>query len=533
METFLSSNFELFVACGLIAIYAIERFNTPTNARASTTAGKYLISVMVYLMIYLLTFLVIVNSPGAIRGLRNWVEGAGFESSGLFASLLEPGGSKFIFVALVLSLLTPKIPVISKIDKKLRAFLHRLALIPFEAIKRSSDLQKMELQIPADKCPVIEGELLNLGFSQDDIDLKSSDDLVHDGFNMVYLITCLNDWDRDVRYASFKHDRATQYTRLHEQYLRQVAMMKNLVHLKSQVTANPGLEVLVEAHTSFRASMRVEHAALLAEVCDFISHGLLASYMTNNAIRKAIEEIGFVFDHHTVSKLKRTVNDTLTLFSLLLIFVLANFIILTGASDDLERTLLLGTMIVSVYSASVVCALFPKRSWSLCKPEDGRYPVMGYFLSGFMAVFSAMVLSLFFNTLIYAADKDINGLVTPFMSAFDRLTGHSYPWMLMSFVTAASTAFLADWDILDKGTDLRRRSLDAVVTASVLVGAVYLVYLWLTAINTGFDAEPTRLMITSGGIGLIIGFIVPSWYRLTYASELARVTEGKPLDQAP
>jgi hypothetical protein len=72
-----------------------------------------------------------------------------------------------------------------------------------------------------------------------------------------------------------------------------------------------------------------------------------------------------------------------------------------------------------------------------------------------------------------------------------------------------------------------------VVTASVLVGAVYLVYLWLTAINTGFDAEPTRLMITSGGIGLIIGFIVPSWYRLTYASELARVTEGKPLDQAP
>ena len=37
----------------LIVIYAFDRFNTPSNVRASTTAGRYMTSVFLYLMIYL------------------------------------------------------------------------------------------------------------------------------------------------------------------------------------------------------------------------------------------------------------------------------------------------------------------------------------------------------------------------------------------------------------------------------------------------------------------------------------------------
>ena len=66
----MDTNIEVFLGATLIVIYAIERFNTPSNVRASTTAGRYFMAIFLYLLIYLVTFLVFTNYPHIAGSLK-------------------------------------------------------------------------------------------------------------------------------------------------------------------------------------------------------------------------------------------------------------------------------------------------------------------------------------------------------------------------------------------------------------------------------------------------------------------------------
>jgi len=59
-----------FIRASLIVIYAFERFNTPSQVRASTTAGRYYMPIFLYLLIYLVTFLVFTYYPGIASDLK-------------------------------------------------------------------------------------------------------------------------------------------------------------------------------------------------------------------------------------------------------------------------------------------------------------------------------------------------------------------------------------------------------------------------------------------------------------------------------
>jgi hypothetical protein len=313
-------------------------------------------------------------------------------------------------------------------------------------------------------------------------------------------------------------DRSDQYNRLKEHCKRYVSMMQNLVELDEQIGVNPDIGVLHETRNNFRSNMQVEREALYADICDFISHAVLTCCLTNGNIKKVTKDLGFICDPNRISKLVQTVNYTLTLFSLLLVFVLISFILLLGTNGDIERILLIVTMIVSIYSAAVVCALFPKQIWLLFKYKNQVYPVCGYFLSGLMAMSSSLVISMFFKTLVFAKEESVTGIMAPFTLAWNDFTTVSYPWIIMSFVAAVSTAFLSDWTLLNNASTYIRRSLDAVLQSIILIGGSVIVYLWLVDLEHTRVPDLTRLMIITGGIGFLIGFIVPSWYRSSYVT---------------
>ena len=108
----------------LIFIYATERFNTPRTIRASTTAGRYYSAATIYLLIYLLTFYVFSKYPHLLKVLIN---DADVQKQ---MSAMDSSNTP-IFVAMIFSLLVPKVPLISELDNRLRIFLHRLASIPY------------------------------------------------------------------------------------------------------------------------------------------------------------------------------------------------------------------------------------------------------------------------------------------------------------------------------------------------------------------------------------------------------------------
>lgn len=515
----MDTNIEILFGASLIVIYAFDRFNTPSNVRASTTAGRYYMAIFLYLLIYLVTFLVFTYYPGIAGGLKEHLAANDINVDWVLVGFFDPQDSKIIFVALVLSLLVPKLPVMSKIDKKLREFLHKLALIPYEAIRRSRDMQAMDFEIPADDRENVESELESLGFKNTKIDLNPQDILIRGGLNVVHLISSIKSWEGESRFSCFMQDRSDQYNRLQEHCKRYVSMMQNLLELNEQIEANPEIKVLHETRRSFRRNMQVEREALYADTCDFISHAVLTCCLTNGNINKVTRELGFICDPNRMSKLVQTVNHTLTLFSLLLIFVLISFILLIGPNVDIERTLLVVTMIVSIYSAAVVCALFPKQLWPLFKYKNNVYPVCGYFLSGLMAMSSSLVISIFFKTLVFAKEESVSGIVAPFTLAWGDFTTVSYPWIIMSFIAAVSTAFLSDWTVLKSASIYKRRSLDAVFQSIILISGSVIVYLWLIDLELTRAPSLTRLMIVTGGIGFMIGFIVPSWYRNSYVTE--------------
>jgi hypothetical protein len=514
----MDTNIEILFGAALIVIYAFERFNTPSSVRASTTAGRYYMAIFLYLLIYLVTFLVFTYYPGIAGGLKKQLVANDINVDWVLAGFFDPNDSKIIFVALVLSLLVPKMPVMSKIDKKIREFLHKLALIPYEAIRRSRDMQAMDFEIPESDREKLENDLESLGFKSGKIDTNTQDALARGGLNIVHLITSIKGWEGESRFSSFMQDRSDQYNRLKEHCKRYVSMMQNLVELDEQIGVNPDIGVLHETRNNFRSNMQVEREALYADICDFISHAVLTCCLTNGNIKKVTKDLGFICDPNRISKLVQTVNYTLTLFSLLLVFVLISFILLLGTNGDIERILLIVTMIVSIYSAAVVCALFPKQIWLLFKYKNQVYPVCGYFLSGLMAMSSSLVISMFFKTLVFAKEESVTGIMAPFTLAWNDFTTVSYPWIIMSFVAAVSTAFLSDWTLLNNASTYIRRSLDAVLQSIILIGGSVIVYLWLVDLEHTRVPDLTRLMIITGGIGFLIGFIVPSWYRSSYVT---------------
>jgi hypothetical protein len=225
-----------------------------------------------------------------------------------------------------------------------------------------------------------------------------------------------------------------------------------------------------------------------------------------------------------------SINQVLTLTGILLLLLLINFVFVSPDTwEGREETLLMVTMIVSIYSVAVMCAVYPKESWRLFqKKRKNFFPVAGYMLSGIAAVVISIPISLIFKTLIYS--KGDPNLTQAVRTAWDQFLRVSYPWMFMAFATAIITAFIIDFEPLRGLPGKWHRWLEAAMQAAATVLASCLVLWWLEGIaKYGGRVVPPwpRVLITTAIVGFALGFIVPTWYRraqMAKQRELSTVT---------
>jgi hypothetical protein len=102
-----------------------------------------------------------------------------------------------------------------------------------------------------------------------------------------------------------------------------------------------------------------------------------------------------------------------------------------------------------------------------------------------------------------------------FLTAFRDL-GYTYPYLALAFMAAVMTSFLCDNYAIEPATAPRfARWVEGLAAAGVLAGTAY--FVWRALPATGIDPRsiPALLMLlsTAGLIGLIIGSMVPTWYR--------------------
>lgn len=537
---------EIMIGAVLIVIYANERFNSPPNVRASTTAIRYYIASAVYLLIYLISFILLTKYPYLLVKLNLITP--------TVADTNKTQSATPIIIAMVLSLLVPKIPLISNLDEKLKKFLHRLADIPFEAIRLSQELQAGQYQIPGGVDPEHEHvkklykELEAQGFQQPVQIAKSKMPVMVTWLNTVSLMILLRGWESSNQFAAFVQERAGQLARIKDHYLRLSSLVHNAYTLSQEMDKHKPLhgelsDVLKNVTNKFDTDLIREQKAMYSEMCDFVSHGLLKTCIMKSSRAKAVKNMGFQ-EISLGNATGLSVNCTISLFGMLLVLVLVNFILFQPSYTNSpllpNRTgvLLMITMIVSIYSTAVICAVLPKQCWPLFRRNhENPHPGLGYVLSGLMAVAASMFISLAFKSLLFAMDPAINGFTAPFLKAWENFTTSAYPWLTMAFVCTVSLAFLIDWSHPKWIRPRWLRIVDALLEAVVLVAAVSLVHWWLSGL-VAMDNFSGRLPALSDLtrvaflIGFVLGYFVPNWYRVSEQHD-AEKTEADNCEMHP
>ncbi len=498
----------------LIFIYATERFNTPRTIRASTTAGRYYSAATIYLLIYLLTFYVFCQYPHLLKMLLS-------DSAAQQPLAQMEGGNTPILVAIIFSLLVPKIPLISDLDTRLRAFLHRLASIPYEAMRMSKEVQAMHFAIPDNIGEELQREMEERNFPVQATPGGKADPIVRNWMNIATLVIQLRRWEQADVFAAFMQERSGQLQRINERYLRLCSAAINAHALCQQAKVQPEVPALTDAALRFCRNLRSEEKILYSEICDFVSQAILANCLRAQSRRAALEQLGFQ-PREDAEREGLTIHQGVTLAGLLMMLLLGSFILFSQSMLDIERILVRTTMIVSVYSAALFFAVYPKAQWRYFQHQPGQfYPVAGYLVCALMATAASALINLGFRMLIQMSDSGSTGWLQGLENVWRHFSTLSYPWLFMSFVATLTMAFLIDWDLSPRVGMRLQRWCKGVLLMLALAGAAWLAFLWLQGLyleqQKPLPVTLSSVMRNSCIIGLVLGYFVPAWFNRSVA----------------
>jgi hypothetical protein len=479
---------------GFVVIHAYVRFNTPPTSRSLTTAGRYYAAATAYVLATVLLYLVLAMSPE----LLDYFSG----SAGSAISQEARDLSAPFFVALLLTVLLPKVPYLSDMDKWLVGFLQDVASIPYEARRLSSVLRKAVFQVTPEVQEAVAEELKDADFAPEDILFEESHAPQYLWTKISVLMHHLRNWESERRWAGFLSRYAEEFAELKTQYEQLTIKARRLFGLLRPVAGETHDLKMVGALSELRESFEEQLAELHKNLCYFISRGVLKCRMRENARRMEIRSMGF----HVGSEERegRLFDRLMTLFLMLSTYFVVMMAGFGSPHLTLNRRMVAGVMISSVYCIAVICALYSKR-WASAGPTDNGRPVRVYFVAGVVAAGIALVVNLGLELswrFGFGQSWDRN-LVEAL-----RSIGKSYPWALMVLITAFVTAFHAD--------NQNRPSLrwieglsQAAITAVGSAG----VYWVLSQNGVAGGLNLYRLALGALVAGFVIGFFVPTWYR--------------------
>ena len=551
MQIFWESGGKLLLGAIFVAVYALERFNTPKTNRSSTTAARYYAAASSYLGISLLIYWGLAQSPQLLDDLKQFIdiplpEGADPKNP------QEP----VVEVAMLLSVLLCKIPILAQFDYKLRAFFQNLAEIPMEAIRFSKLIAKARFNPSAEMRDAIRFQLLENKIAEEDIQFDTINETsLHTAQALWVRITALkqgvDSWATQRGYAGFLQQRNKEYDSLNARYIQLNDLAKNYFSLLKSTNNDNVDNPLNKAVEDFRRNY-VEQANTLADdLCQFVASGVLQCQLTHGNRIQAIHEIGFEMPQE-VNNNSLSINRVLTLLSILVMLLLVNFIAFAHHSDS-ESLMIKATMIGTIFVISVVCATFPKGRWEFFRRDtDGTRPTAGYLFSGLLAVALAVPINVGFNSLIFlgkastvvqhsqttadsstitpnatsgetiSKDDNTAGKASAIARAWEKFSTYSYPWLFMAFASTVLTAFMVDNRPSRRISARQLRWLEAFGQATGTLLAACLVLWWLADIRPlGTIWDILVILLRVFMIGGVIGALVPSWYRKAMSVEPA------------
>jgi len=480
----------------LVFLYAQSRFNTPKSNKTSTTLLRYYFASFAYFFslsfLYVLMGGGITVSPQLLGMLTH-----GGEIPGDTKNLPGP-----LLSALILTTLLPTFPVLTKVDEWLKSSFQRIGNIPWEAARLAAKLRRCTFVIPEHLREKVIQELPSL--SSDELHFEPYATLQADWAKSICLYVQIRSFTQKRKYDRFVDYMRDDYTQLQSSYERMQSRAGICMKLLS---ADVDDDAIRECKRNFREQLD----GFYKRLCDFTARAILRCELTEIDRNKQLEKMGF----SDLSKENEPLNidQVVTISGVVFLVLLSGMVLLGSQLKSVTYIFFIAAMVATIYGIAVVAAVYPKIAWSFANIKKiGRRPVFSYVISGCIAVSLAFIVSLTFKFLWYQN----------FLHALQDIQ-FKYPWFLMSFIVALTTAACADnYTAVSNKEPTWLRWLEAFVTAASLSGAAWLVHRMLTGISLTQEIpghimagipELHVLLIMSALIGLVIGFLVPHWYR--------------------
>lgn len=502
----MSTNVQWLLGAFLVFVYAQSRFNTPPSNRSSTTNGRYYFAAFSYLLALSLLFILLGGALTEFPDIMVLLNSGANGSKDIPKELPGP-----LLATLLLTTLLPNSPILMNIDERFRRFFQEMGNIPWGAGRLSGKMRRVAVQVPAGLHEDIRHQLPD--FNQASIRFEADDTVEHFWTKLTSLYVQIKAWPDLKNYDRFVASSSEDFKRIQTTYerLRPRALKCFTLACSAQGDrADPVTECLNHLQEQLEDFFR--------QISEFIARGVLRCELTRKGREERLKDMGFV--HLARESDPLTANQTVTIgmaaFLIILTGMLLGPLLLQvegGQRPAAHRALLIAAMVGTIYAVSIVASIHPKTTWSFANiKKTGQAPTLAYLLSGCIAVALGLIVSITFKFLYHQS----------FVTALRDLQV-TYPFFLLAFVLAFTTAVLADdYSLREEAEPRWLRWLEGAILAAVMAAASALVFLMLSGIENVADREipvprpPLGVLIGNGClIGFSVGAWVPHWYRTT------------------
>jgi putative flippase GtrA len=493
---------DLAIGAVFVLISASSRFNTPPTNRSSTTALRYHTASLCYLLLGMALYFGLLCFPPIVEGVSKEL-GYFYETARSLEKI-----STAPLIALLLTVLLPKVPLLAEADDWVREHLQKMAAIPHEARRLAADLRKLRYSVSPSLQAQVMQRLAGQGFQADDVRFEESPDLKHVWTKTSALMIQLEEWEGDRKFGGFVARHAVELGDLKRRW-NQLAPKIRLLYGIAPGDAGASGDRLV---LLVQGELAEQSAELLTGIYNLISRGLLQCGTTNGARIMSLAALGF--DLRTMNaKPKLTVDHFMTLSLVILAALLPGITMIYRFTEARIGELLNQALMVSIiYCAAVICAAFPKDHWKFAqRGQHNLRPMSFYLVAGLLATTASLVIRFVFQLMLYHLPNE--ALLR------SRL---GLPWSVCAFVAAFMVAWMIDDEPTSRMPPARLRWIEALAGAASLALASPLVVTWLIQVNHRLDPgnklhmlpPPYTLALASSlSIGFVIGYLVPTWYR--------------------
>jgi hypothetical protein len=519
-------NFDWTLGLAMVLTYAVGRFNTPNTNRSSTTVARFWFALLSYCVgvffLYLLLAGVVTNSPDIVKALGIGGEAVTDEISHASGPLLA---------ALILTVLLPNFPVISRIDQGLLKFFQDMGNIPLEVRLLSTQLRKAEIEIPAavqrDAQSYVKSKLEPAGLGADYLCFTKCDTPQYDWTRIVAMMTVLRSWEGKRRYAAMLGAFADDYKQVNDKFERlNVAAARCFpIFLTGAPAAKKpaagGNARLPNPIAECRRAFQHQCEDLFNDIANLLARGILKCEFTRRERDARLAEAGFVELDTAVGGVdpNKIVAAIAMVFVILVTGVLLASRLLGESTFDIRRILTMSVMVAVIYGGAIVCALLPKSTWGFAnRSKVGGRPYAGYAATSALTAVTAAAVSVAFKSIIF---QDFRG------AAMDLQW--TYPWLGLSAVASAVLAYLADdYRTGERAAPAWARWAEGAAAGLILTATSVLVHDLLAAIalDEGYPRDrpvPSlpMVMAVTAAIGFALGATIPHWYRASTGKKAA------------